>query len=37
VVLFVKQKVAAAFAFKAGELTDARINDVVKALEQLKP
>jgi hypothetical protein len=36
VLLFVKQKVVANFAFKAGELTDERINDVVKALEQLK-
>jgi hypothetical protein len=36
VLLFVKQKVVANFAFKAGELNDERINEVVKALDQLK-
>jgi hypothetical protein len=36
VLLFVKQKVVAAFAFRAGELTDERIAEVVKALGQLK-
>ncbi len=37
VVLFVKQKVVASFAFRPGELTDERINEVVAALEKLKP
>ncbi len=36
VVLFVKRQTVATFAFKAGELTDARIDDVVKALGKLK-
>jgi hypothetical protein len=36
VLLFVKQKVVASFAFQSGELTDERIAEVVKALDQLK-
>jgi hypothetical protein len=36
VVLFVKQKTVATFAFEAGKLTDARVDDVVKALAKLK-
>jgi hypothetical protein len=36
VVLFVKRQTVATFAFKAGELTDERIEDVVKALAKLK-
>jgi hypothetical protein len=35
VVLFVKQQTVATFAFKAGELTDGRIDEVVKALAKL--
>src|SRR5436309_2525986 len=36
VVLFVKQKAVANFAFKAGELTDEKLSEVVKALDRLK-
>lgn len=36
VLLFVKQKVVANFAFRAGEITDAKIADVTKALDLLK-
>ena len=36
VVLFVKRQTVATFAFKAGELTDARIDEVMKALQKLK-
>jgi hypothetical protein len=36
VVLFVKRQTAATFAFRAGELTDARIEEVMKALGKLK-
>ena len=36
VVLFVKQKAVANFAFKAGELTDEKAAEVAKALDQLK-
>jgi hypothetical protein len=36
VVLFVKRQTVATFAFKAGELTDARVDEVVKALARLK-
>jgi hypothetical protein len=36
VLLFVKQKVVANFALRAGDLTDAKIAEVTKALEQLK-
>jgi hypothetical protein len=36
VVLFVNQKTVATFAFRAGELTDARIGEVMKALQKLK-
>jgi hypothetical protein len=36
VVLFTHQKVAETFTFKAGELTDERAEDVVKALAKLK-
>ncbi len=36
VVLFVKRQTVATFAFRAGELTDARIDEVVKAIEKLK-
>jgi hypothetical protein len=36
VVLFVKQKAVANFAFKAGELTDEKAAEVVKALGKLK-
>ena len=35
VLLFAKQKVVANFAFRAGELTDKQIDDVVKAVPQL--
>jgi hypothetical protein len=35
VLLFVKQKVVANFAFRAGELTDARAEEVLKALPQI--
>jgi hypothetical protein len=37
VMLFVKQKVVRNFAFRAGELTDARVADVLKALPQIVP
>jgi hypothetical protein len=36
VVLFVKQKAVADFAFKTGELTDPKAAEVVKALDKLK-
>ncbi|MFO0808089.1 MAG: hypothetical protein U0746_05660 [Gemmataceae bacterium] len=36
VLLFVKQKVVANFAFRTGELTDARIDEVAKGMEKLK-
>src|SRR5207245_2080715 len=36
VVLFVKQKAVANFAFKSGELTDDKAAEVVKALDKLK-
>jgi hypothetical protein len=36
VLLFVNQKVVANFAFRPGEITDAKIGEVVKALELLK-
>jgi hypothetical protein len=36
VLLFVKQKVVANFAFRAGEITDAKIAEVTKALDLLK-
>ena len=36
VLLFVRQRVVANFAFKAGELTDARADEVAKAVEKLK-
>jgi hypothetical protein len=36
VVLFVKRQTVATFAFKAGELTDGRVDEVVKALGKLK-
>src|SRR5262245_56944171 len=36
VLLFVKQKVVANFAFRAGDLTDEKIAEVTKAIEQLK-
>jgi len=36
VVLFAKQKAVANFAFKAGELTDAKAAEIVKALDKLK-
>ncbi len=36
VLLFVKQKVVANFAFRTGELTDAKIDDVVKGIDKLK-
>jgi hypothetical protein len=35
VILFVKQKVVANFAFRAGELTDARAAEVLKALPKI--
>jgi hypothetical protein len=35
VLLFVKQKVVANFAFRAGELTDDRIDEVLKALPRI--
>jgi len=35
VLLFVKQKVVANFAFRAGELTDARMEEVLKAIPEL--
>ena len=35
VMLFTKQRVVANFAFRAGELTDAKIDEVVKAVPQL--
>lgn len=34
--LFVKQKVVANFAFRAGELNDAKADEIVKSLEKLK-
>jgi len=36
VLLFVKQKVVANFAFRGGEITDAKIAEVTKALDLLK-
>jgi hypothetical protein len=36
VLLFVKQKVVANFAFRAGDITDAKIAEVVKAIDLLK-
>jgi hypothetical protein len=36
VLLFVKKKVVANFAFRAGELTDAKADDVVAALKKLQ-
>src|SRR5262245_34768703 len=36
VLLFVKQKVVANFALRAGDLTDGKIAEVAKALDQLK-
>jgi hypothetical protein len=36
VLLFVKQKVVANFAYRAGELTDAKIDEVAKGIEKLK-
>jgi hypothetical protein len=36
VLLFVKQKVVANFAFRAGDITDAKIAEVIRALDQLK-
>jgi hypothetical protein len=36
VVLFVKRQTVATFAFKAGEMSDARIDEMVKALGKLK-
>ncbi len=36
VILSVKQKVVANFAFRAGELTDARVEEVLKAVDALK-
>jgi hypothetical protein len=36
VLLFVKQKVVANFVFRAGEITDAKIGEVAKALDLLK-
>lgn len=36
VVLFVKRQTAATFAFRAGELNDSRIEEVVKSLGRLK-
>jgi hypothetical protein len=35
VLLFVKQQVAANFAFRAGELNDERVGDVIKALPRI--
>jgi hypothetical protein len=35
VLLFVKQKVVANFAFRSGELTEAKVGDVLKAVPQL--
>ena len=35
VMLFTKQKVVANFAFRAGELTDKRIDEIVKAVPRL--
>jgi hypothetical protein len=35
VLLSVKQRVATSFAFRAGELTDARVEEVMKALPQI--
>ena len=37
VLLFVKQKVVRNFAYRAGELTDERVADVLKALPQIVP
>jgi hypothetical protein len=37
VVLFVKQKVVANFAFRGGELTEDRVEEVVKAVGKLQP
>jgi hypothetical protein len=37
VILFVKRKVVADFAFRDGELTDERVGDVLKALPDLLP
>ena len=37
VLLFVKRKVVANFAFRAGELTDAKADEVVGALKKLQP
>jgi hypothetical protein len=36
VIVFVQQKVVANFAFKAGELTDERVGEVVQSLAKLK-
>jgi hypothetical protein len=36
VVLFAKQKAVANFAFKTGELTDAKAAEIIKALDRLK-
>jgi hypothetical protein len=36
VLLFVKQKVVANFAFRAGEITEAKIAEVARALDLLK-
>ena len=36
VLLFVNQKVVANFAVRAGDLSEAKINEIVKALGQLK-
>jgi hypothetical protein len=35
VLLFTKQKVVANFAFRAGELTDKQIDEIVKSVPQL--
>jgi hypothetical protein len=35
VLLYVKQKVVANFAFRAGELTDAKVDDVLKELPKM--
>lgn len=37
VLLFVKQKVVANFAFRAGELTDARVDEVLKCMPRILP
>jgi hypothetical protein len=37
VLLFVKQKVVSNFAFRAGELTDARLDEILKAVPGLLP